>query len=408
MRDHTALESVTEEIEIPTAGRGFVDEPVEQTAPATGLRILYSGPLDGTSLQRAERLRDLSADFIHVRSGLPTVQDPTFQFHRVANRIKRHPDFYLANSRLLKLAERSTFDIVWIDKGLWLRPRTLRRLRQLQPNARFIAHSCDDMINPENQSARYLEGVPLYDLHVTTKSYNISELEALGARSAIFLDNSYDPEVHRPVEPTAEERERLGAEVGFIGGYEDDRAQMMLRLAQAGIPVTVRGPEWGRMMKASHPNLRILDDWMDSHDYPRSLAATRINLGFLRKCNRDLQTTRSVEIPACRSFMLAERTDEHQRLFREGVEAEFFGDFDELVKKCRFYLANENERLKIAERGHRRCVRGGYTYEQRIRGVVEAAMSLAPQQREEAAPLAFPELGIVHRALASASILFRG
>lgn len=271
----------------------------------------------------------------------------------------------------------------------------------------MVAHSCDDMLNPHNQSKRYLAGLPLYDLHVTTKSYNVDELKALDARSVMFLDNSYDPEIHRPVEPTSEERDRLGAEVGFIGSYEDDRAQMMLQLAQAGIPVTVRGPEWRSMMKASHPNLRILDPWMDEHDYPRSLVSTKINLGFLRKCNRDLQTTRSIEIPACRSFMLAERTDEHQRLFREGVEAEFFGDVDELIAKCRFYLENEAERLKVAERGHRRCVLGGYSYEQRILHVIDEAMSMTPQSLEEAVPLAFPELASVRSVLASASVLFR-
>ena len=93
MPDHTALESVTGAIEIPTAGRGFVEKPVEHKTPAMGLRILYSGPLNGTSLQRAEHLRALGADFIHVRSGLPTVEDPTFQFHSLANRIKRPPTF---------------------------------------------------------------------------------------------------------------------------------------------------------------------------------------------------------------------------------------------------------------------------------------------------------------------------
>lgn len=355
-------------------------EPTARLLPIEGVRILYSGPLDGTSLQRAEHLRSLGAEVVHVRSGIPTCEHLAYQLLRVAHKIKRHPDLYFANLRILNLARRSEFDIVWIDKGLWLSPRTLRRLRALQPSSRFVQYSGDDMLNPHNQSTRYLDALPMFDLHVSTKSYNVAELERLGAREVLFLDNSYDPHIHRPVEPTREEREQLGADIGFVGMYEEDRAEMMLRLAQAGLPVTIRGPGWSRTMKGSHPNLHIIDDYMDDYRYPRSIASTKINLGFLRKANRDRQTTRSIEIPACRGFMLAERTDEHERLFREGLEAEYFSDSDELIEKCRHYLDRESDRRKIAERGHRRCVLDGYSYAQRMLSVVYHAMRWNPRR----------------------------
>ena len=50
------------EVAPETTETGFAAAPVEQPRPAEGLRILYSGPLDGTSLQRAERLRSLRDD----------------------------------------------------------------------------------------------------------------------------------------------------------------------------------------------------------------------------------------------------------------------------------------------------------------------------------------------------------
>ena len=350
---------------------------------ARRLSILYVGPKNGTCRQRAEALRDLGHTVHHLRSGVSPLTSPVYPLHRIAHRIKRYPDLYFANSRLLSTARRNRFDVVWFDKGLAIRPRTLDRLRARLPKARIVAYSPDDMFNPLNQSRRYLDSIPRYDLHVTTKSYNVPELEAFGARDVLFVDNAYHPALHRPMELTAEERRRFATDVGFVGTFERPRAEMIYRLAEAGVPVTVRGPGWRRFEK-SHPLLTIRDEYLDAEDYPRAVNATRINLAFLFKGNRDRQTTRSTEIPACRAFMLAERTDEHERLFREGREAEFFGSFEELLEKCRHYQARGEERRNVAFAGYRRCVLEGYSNQARLGRVLDHLQSRprrAPPER---------------------------
>ena len=105
-------------------------------------------------------------------------------------------------------------------------------------------------------------------------------------------------------------------------------------------------------------------------EYAKVLNATKINLCFLRKLNRDVQTTRSVEIPACGAFMLAERTEEHRRLFAEGVEVDYFEGVEELERKCRWYLANDEERDDMARRARARCVDHGYSNSERLRKVL--------------------------------------
>jgi spore maturation protein CgeB len=230
------------------------------------------------------------------------------------------------------------------------------------------------MLNPGCQSPRYLKSIGRYDLHITTKSYNVDELEQLGAKEVLFVDNAFDPAIHHPVDLSAEDAARLAADVGFIGFFEEDRAELMYQLAVAGIRVTVRGPDWSRFDK-KHPLLEVVDTWVGDADYARLLSATKINLGFLRKDNRDLQTTRSIEIPGCRAFMLAERTTEHRRLFEEGKEAEFFASFEELLAKCRYYLDHDLERRRIAAAGYRRC-HAGYTNAQRLSSMLEHVLGI--------------------------------
>jgi spore maturation protein CgeB len=106
------------------------------------------------------------------------------------------------------------------------------------------------------------------------------------------------------------------------------------------------------------------------YEYAKVVSASRINLCFLRKFNRDLQTCRSVEIPAIGGFMAHERNDEIMALFAEGVEAVGFGDDAELVALCRRWLADDDGRAQVARRGRERVLAAGLTH----RGLVERAL----------------------------------
>ena len=231
-------------------------------------------------------------------------------------------------------------------------------------NSEEEIHSPDDMLN-RNMSSAYFPGtLPLYHTYLTTKSYGVQELLDLGCPQVLFVENAYDPDTHRPLPPASSPI--FSCAVGFIGTYEPDRAAILKRLALAGIPVTIRGNLWRPLQWQAIAGLSFLPEVIGD-EYSRAICSTRINLAFLRKSNRDLQTTRSIEIPACAGFMLAERTAEHEALFREGVEAEYFAGFDELVQKIKKTLADEPQRKAIALAGRTRCLRDDYTYAGRFR-----------------------------------------
>ena len=310
------------------------------------LRILFVADLNAYSkgMGRVRALQDLDVPITALshtatggaESGFASIT----MVDRILWKLGVQRDKAGINRRLLDAAKEVGPHIIWIEKGNMIRPSALRALRRIAPDALLVSYAEDDMFLAHNRTRAYVKGLSCYDCVFTTKAPNVgpSELPALGARRVIAVDKSYDPHVHFPVGVSEADVERYGADVGFVGTFEAARARSLSYLAENGIAVRVWGNGW-EAWAARPPGLIIEDRAVvnTEHDlaYTKSLCATRINLGFLRKLNRDTQTDRTMEIPACGAFMLAERSDDHLRLFEEGHEAAFFGSDDELLEKVR-------------------------------------------------------------------------
>src|SRR5262249_5387368 len=170
---------------------------------------------------------------------------------------------------------------------------------------------------------------PRYDLVVTTKRSNVGLLAAAGARRVCLSGNAFDPTLHRPVTLDDPERAALAADVSFIGRWEPDRERLLDAIAALQIRLRVRGPGWERVKS------RLLRPHCEpgavyGEDYVKAIAAAKVNLGLLSVVAGDAITQRSIEIPACGAFMLAERTGEHRLHFVDGEEAVFFDRSDDL------------------------------------------------------------------------------
>ncbi|MEI6657225.1 MAG: glycosyltransferase [Planctomycetota bacterium] len=338
---------------------------------AADCHVLYVGDLSAgsTAEMRLRALEDLGYRVTGVNSATGRISPRRQPLQYIAIKMRRPLDMAGVNRRIRR--EGPQADILWIDKGVTIRPHALRALRRAAPRVKIVGFSPDDMLNANMSSHFFRQTLPLYDLYLTTKSYNVAELTALGCPRTIFVPNAYDPATHRPL-PDDSEPIAYTADVGFIGTFEPDRAGLIERLAEAGVPVVIRGNDWQAMRRRGIPGITFLPESIND-DYARALRTTRINLAFLRKSNRDLQTTRSIEIPACGGFMLAERTDEHRGLFAEGLEAEYFEGTEEMISKAKRYLADEPARQAVARAGRERCLNDDYSYAGRLRAALAEA-----------------------------------
>lgn len=351
--------------------------------PFQNVSLLAFSPVSGyggfnTSAHRIYALGELGFKVSVVDSlrGIPR-NGPKYLMRRASNYLFRQglpvPVYGGGEARklLVEAANQAAFELLWLEKAIFIDAQTLRTLRGRHPDMRIVGFAPDDMNARHNQSRQFVESLQLYHHFFTTKSYNIAELRGLGCPDVRFVGNGYDERFFRPVSIRSSAIAELGGDVGFIGTFEMERGSMIRALAEAGFSVRVWGGDWHKLGRT--PESLVLEHkplYWDS--FSRAVSSFRINLNFLRKKNRDLQTTRSVEIPACGGFMLAERTDEHLSLFEEGVEAEYFSSPEELVEKCRYYLANESKRRRIAQAGYERCVKSGYSNQRRLQAVFES------------------------------------
>lgn len=345
------------------------------------LKILFIGDLNtyGRGYQRYQTLVRLGHK-VEALSHTPVSEvgkiDPPSLSLRVSTKIGFPLDVTGVNEKMIVYASKFDFDLIWIEKGNSITPSTLKRLRENSTRTKIISFSEDDMYVRHGHSKWYCMGLRWYDCVFTTKEYNVKELYEFKAKRTRLVLDSYDEYMHLPMRLSNEDSKRFRSDVSAIGAYEPERANSMLYLASNGVKINVWGNGWSSWL-GRHPNLKVKNQFLFGKDYAKAINASKINLNFLRKINRDEVTSRSVEIPACGGFMLAERTVRHKKFFTEGAEAEFFDSNEELLEKTRFYLKNENERNSIAFAGRERCLKSGYSTAEQLRNVLEYLETLS-------------------------------
>lgn len=294
-------------------------------------------------------------------------------FIRILAKLRLPWDEYKINLRLTQKVKESKFDYIFIIKGNLIRPRTLKKIKDISKQTKIISWCSDDMMQSHNSSYYFLMSLKFYDLVVTTKSFNTlpDELPKYGVKKILFQDNSYISAIHRPI--IRNNSNVKNSEVLFIGFAEKDRFHSMNYLAENGIKIDIYGSGWEKdyYKKNAHQNLNINSYNLDGDDYAEAISRANICLCFLRKINRDLQTVRSAEIPACGTLMLAERTDEHEKMFKDNVEAVYFSSDEELLEKVHYLNKNPEIRNEIAKNGHKRCKQSKMSYPERLKIILD-------------------------------------
>jgi spore maturation protein CgeB len=182
------------------------------------------------------------------------------------------------------------------------------------------------------------------------------------------------PWLNNPVEMTKKDMDNYGCDVVFIGHYEADRRVTLLEsVVRSGWKLRLFGPgyDWDPIVRRSRElSSQVPVRMVWGEDYNKALSGARVALCFLSKLNRDTYTRRCFEIPATRALMLSEYTDDLATLFREGEEADFFRNPEELITKIKIYITDDRRRRTVAEAGFNKVYNDGHDVISRMRQVL--------------------------------------
>ena len=355
------------------------------------MKILFLGEIGTgqTSLMRMRAFDRLGYAVQGVHTIDPWARVPWLK-RQVQRRLQCGSVVDEINRLVLDRAREFRPNLVWAEKQEFLRVETIEELRRL--GAKLVHFTPDPYFSLDWKRTRLMDEAMAHSMHsFIANRMSGSSTRTLG-KPVVYMPLGYCDEVHRPL---ASEDARWSCAVGFLGGWEPRRERFLHAVTAAGIDLKIWGGYWeflqdGKWTPRRHIILRQLagkdrfrfhrDELLSrahqggevyADDYARALTGSRIGLGFLRGVCPDQHTTRTFEIPACGSLLLADRTEEHQKFFEEGTEAEFFASCEELLDKVKFYCGNESARKRVADRGYRRCKEGGYAYVCRLRGALQ-------------------------------------
>ena len=326
--------------------------------------VLYVGDLGRglTSQDRRDALIGLGASVESVT--VPPYRGILRKIDWVlSSRVQMSPGIAQLNREIRERFARRPYDILWLDKGWLIQPRTLRSIRA-KVSTIVILNNDNPWGGHERGMWRLHKGIiPLVDEILTPRYSVVRSYERRGARRVSVVDFGFAPERQfRPDRPTVKEHDIcfIGSALKDGDGIRPPRTRFLLDLAKR-LPglISVFGPGWEKALKGSEHNFKVVADGVWDDQYRETIWKSKVNLAFITRDNWDETSHRAYEITACGGCLLSERSSRLEQIFTAGQEAMFFSDAAQCADLARWLLNDDQLRQRISGAGHARVLADG-------------------------------------------------
>lgn len=266
----------------------------------------------------------------------------------------------LFNRRVLKRIRATRPDVVFVYGSNWsLQPPTLYRLRH-----DFGCQLALWEVNGEPSQP----GLEWFHHVFALDSAVASDLRTQGLACAEHLPACADPQEHRPMELTAEQRLRLGGDVCFVGSPHPLRNRLLRELGELGdLDLRIWGRGWSQV-DGLRPQVR--DEPVYGLKKNMIYHASRLSLNVQRPHMRRGENFRVFEVAACGGVSLSLPKPDLARCFTPGEEVATFDGPAELPRRARQLLAAPDWLATLRDGGRRRVL-AEHTYDHRAAVILE-------------------------------------
>jgi spore maturation protein CgeB len=238
-------------------------------------------------------------------------------------------------------------------------PETLEKIRDLYPRTKSVVIICDDDARFDSWS-RYI--ALFFDYVITSQDY-LNEYKKDGIKTFFHLD-------YNTVKLEPMNIEKI-YDVTFIGRPKADRNEVIKYLLDNGIKITLFGWDWYKYPEFAG----VYGGPLSQEDYAKVINQSKINLspakaGYVEQRTQYNMKGRYFEVALCKSFQLIERFPTLLKFFNE-KEIGMYVSQEDMLSKIRYYLKNEKEREKIAERAYNKTIKSYNREKQLIKILTE-------------------------------------
>ncbi len=283
-------------------------------------------------------------------------------------------DMNRLNNGLLKLVNNFKPDILLANWGGTFYPETITEIRK-QYNAITI-NWLSDYPGGTGVLDTALKVVPAYDYFFAQSTDALEAHEKRGNKEGMWLNAACDPDIHKPMDLSEEEKLEYGSDICFVGSMYPERVELFETLTDFDIGIW--GPGWDRIDATSPLRKHIKGGIVTPDIWVKIYNASKIVINYMGHYGTDIDedkitqaSPRVFETLACGSFQIVDSKKDVVALFNSGEHLVCFKKICEVKKLVKEYLDNPQKCKKIANKG-RNEVLAKHTWVHRIEEMLKA------------------------------------
>ena len=327
------------------------------------MKVLFLGHLGGNSKYH----------YINLKNKVKKISvidiDKYFRKHKLLSYLFNNVSVYIFEKIInlyIILKNLKEVDLIYVTSGEYFGKSIIKLLKK---KCKKIILYCPDnpFVGRDNKRWKLLiKSIHLYD-HVVfiqpsrekhAKKNNISNYN-------IFYPH-YEEKVHKKI--TIKKK----YDVVFVGTWFPDRGKFIKKLIDKGLNIKVFGSRWNKDPDYKKYSGFFYVKNFNSKEYSLIINLSKIALCFYSKENEDTITTRSTEIPAIGTFMLAQNNNYHRKFLKNKIHTHYFKSVKECFALCNYYIKNDAQREKIAKNANYKITKKmNLTYEDFINKILK-------------------------------------